>query len=104
MEVALTTSKDNAATERKVAVEAVQRQARAPVRGTIDTGALTRQRPPLRLVTREVAARLAGVPLAEVDRWHSTGTGPRAYRVAGCWVYRAREVELFVRTGGRVWG
>jgi len=100
----VTTSKDSAATEHKVASEAVQRQARVAARCAIDTGGLTRQRPPLRLVTREVAARLAGVPVAEVDRWHSTGTGPRAYRVAGCWVYRAREVELFVRTGRRVCG
>jgi hypothetical protein len=39
--------------------------------------------------------------LAQVTRWHSTGTGPRAYRVAGCWLYRAREVEQFIHPGAR---
>ncbi len=98
MEFALKTSEDRADPERKSAAEAPQRQARKVVRGALDIGALTRQRPPFQLVTREVAARLAGVPLAEVIRWHSAGTGPRAYHVAGCWVYRAREVELFIRS------
>jgi hypothetical protein len=100
-EFTVKTSKDMANAERTLEGEALQHQACAVVRGAIDTGTMARQRPPLQLVTREVAARLAGVSVAEVNRWHSTGTGPRAYRVAGCWVYRAREVELFIRARGR---
>lgn len=101
LEFALTTSEDMARAQPKTTSEAVQRQARAVVQGAIGHGALTRQRPPIQLVTPEVAARLAGTSLAEVLRWHSAGTGPRAYCVAGCWVYRAREVELFIQARGR---
>lgn len=95
------TSEDSADTERKIAAETAHGQAWVVVRESIDAGAVTRQAPPVQLVTREVAARLAGVSLAQVTRWHSTGTGPRAYRVAGCWLYRAREVEQFIHPGAR---
>ena len=100
VEFALKTSGYMAGVQAKTASEAVERHARTVMRAAIDAGVLTRQRPPIQLVTPEVAARLAGVSLAEVLRWHSTGSGPRAYCVAGCWVYRAREVELFIRTRG----
>jgi hypothetical protein len=60
----------------------------------------TRERTPIQLVTPTVAAQLAGTSLPEVLRWHSAGTGPRAYRVFGCWVFRAREVDAFIRSGG----
>lgn len=101
MEFAVKTSGYIAGVQPKIASEALQRQARTVVRSAIRTAVLTRQRPPIQLVTPEVAAKLAGISLAEVLQWHSTGTGPRAYRVSGCWVYRAREVELFIRTRGR---
>ena len=72
---------------------AVPRQARTLVGGAIGTGVLARRRPPMQLVTPEVAARLAGISVAEVLRCYSTGSGPRAHCVGGCWVSRAREVD-----------
>ena len=83
------------------ALDNVRRNARAVVRGATGAGAVARGHAPIQLVTPEVAGRLAGIPVTEVLRWHSTGTGPRAYRVAGCWVFRASEIEAFIRARGR---
>jgi hypothetical protein len=100
-EVTLTTSGYIADGQPRTASEAVQRHTRTVVQGVIGSSERNRERAPIQLVTPEVAARLAGASLPEVLRWHSAGTGPRAYRVFGYWVFRAREVDQFIRARGR---